>query len=169
MKWQTMVLPAIVSALLLSSGAATGQPGPDQGQGPGKGERPHRMWAELNLNDKQKEELKKLHDEMQEVRKKHREAVKTVRDKMKAELLKKESSQNVLYGYAGELGELHKQMTKDRTDHLLKVKKVLTPEQFKKIVEKEGRRHKGPPKRKGDWQHRGDGPHGKGAPGRGGN
>ena len=146
MKRNKLFTTTMALTMLFVAGTVFAQPGSGRGNGQGHckgsgpdGERPHRMWENLNLNDKQKEELKKLHDEMQEVRKKHIEAVKTVRDKIKTELLKKKSSQNVLYGYAGELGELHKQMTKERGDHLLKVKKVLTPEQFKQIVEHEGR------------------------------
>ena len=99
----------------------------------------HRMFADLNLSEKQQADLQTLHKEMQALRQKHMESVKAVRGKMKAELLKPDASQNVLYGYAGELGELHKQMSKDRSDHLLKVKKVLTPEQFSKLVEREER------------------------------
>jgi Spy/CpxP family protein refolding chaperone len=106
-------------------------------------QRKHRMMADLNLTEEQQNKLKVLHDEMMQIREKHMDAVKTVRDKMKAELLKKSPSQNTLYGYGGELGELHKQMSKDRTDHLLKVKKVLTAEQFSKLVEKEERMGRG--------------------------
>lgn len=134
------------------------------------------MFADLNLTAEQQQQLKALHDEMKSMREKNMESVKTVRDKMKAELLKADASSNVLYGYAAELGELHKQMSKDRCDHLLKVKKVLTPEQFAKLVEKEDRmgpgRGFGPPPEGGNCphsdmgcQHKGGGkcPHGSGA------
>lgn len=131
-------LSVLLSAAALSSVLiATGlQAQPRDGEGEN---RHHRMFADLNLSEKQKGDLKTLHQEMQELRLRHTESVKAVRDKMKTELLKSDASQNVLYGYAGELGELHKQMSKDRSDHLLKVKKVLTPEQFSKLVEREDR------------------------------
>jgi Spy/CpxP family protein refolding chaperone len=80
---------------------------------------------------------------MQKVREKHFEAVRKVRDKIKDELLKDSPSRKTLYGYAGELGELHKQITKERSNHLLKVKKILNPEQFKKLIEHENRMGKG--------------------------
>ncbi len=130
-------VPVFALILTVASVATWAQPAP--GSEAKKDGRHHRMWAELNLNEDQKNSLKALHQEMQELREKHMEAVRTVRSKIKTELLKPEPSQNVLYGYAGELGELHKQMSKDRGDHLLKVKKVLTPDQFVKLVEKENR------------------------------
>lgn len=139
MKTKLFILPLIALALAtapLSTAAA--QPGP-----PRDGKRQHRMWEDLNLKEDQKTKLKALHVEMQSVRTKHFEAVKTVRNKIKKELLKDNPSQNVLYGYAGELGELHKQISKDRGDHLLKVKKILTKEQFAKVLEHEGRKGKG--------------------------
>ena len=98
-----------------------------------------RMHAELNLSAEQQEKLKVLHQEMMQVRQKHMESVKAVRDKIRAELLKADASQNVLYGYAAELGELHKQMSVARADHLLKVKKVLSADQFAKLLDREER------------------------------
>jgi Spy/CpxP family protein refolding chaperone len=143
MKTKSIVLPLIALMLSAAPVHTFAQPGPGKGMGPGDGERPHRMWEDLNLKEDQKTELKKLHEEMQTVRKKHFEAVKTVRDKIKKELLKNNPSQNVLYGYAGELGELHKQMSKDRGDHLLKVKKILTKEQFTRLLDEKGPMGKG--------------------------
>ena len=145
MKSPKLLLPLIALVITLPPGSVPAQPrmhgaGPDSSKA---SQRNFRMFAGLNLTDDQQTKLKALHDEMMTIRKKHMEAVKTVRDKMKTELLKSDASQNTLYGYAGELGELHKQMTKDRTDHLLKVKKVLTPEQFSKLVEKEERMGRG--------------------------
>jgi Spy/CpxP family protein refolding chaperone len=160
MKRKHVWLPVVALALVLLPFGPVAQPGPRSGEGagPGKGRPPHRMWMELNLTAEQKEQLKALREEMQPIREKHMESVKAVRDKIKAELLKSDPSQNTLYGYAGELGELHKQMTKDRTDHLLKVKKILTPEQFSKLVEREEKMDhgKGFGHRGGKHPHKGD-------------
>ncbi|MBN1575584.1 MAG: Spy/CpxP family protein refolding chaperone [Chitinispirillaceae bacterium] len=189
MKMKRALLPVVIAALFLSStGPAQAGSEPGNGPGAGKSNRPHHRWAELNLTEEQKGKLKTLHEEMQPVREKHMEAVKTVREKIKAELLKTDPSQNTLYGYAGELGELHKQMSKDQGDHFLKIKKVLTPEQFAQLVEKDGgmmgrgkdfrpgkggagpRKGKACPHKgvtcphKSDTLRKGDRPHGGGAP-----
>lgn len=173
MKRMAILLPLITLLVIsFSGGVAAKQKHCRGGHGPessctanGK----HRMFDKLQLNEKQQNELKSLHDEMMGVRKKHHEAIKAVRDNMKKELLKKEPSQKSLNGYAAELGKLHTTMTKDRTDHLLKVKKILTAEQFSKLVEKEGKRGRGGPDhmrpgkcpRKGDCPHKQDCPRGK--------
>ncbi len=167
-----LLLPAVT--LLFS--LATAEPGPHhpcRGHG-GKGPdsacaagRKHRMFDDLKLTEEQQTKLKTLHDEMITVRKKHMEAVKSVRDKMRVELLKKSPARKTLDGFAGELGNLHKKMTKDRTAHLLKVKKVLTPEQFTRLVEKEERMECGHGRAMrpgkcpgmGDCQRRSDCPH----------
>lgn len=124
---------AALSSVLVASGLSA------QPSNPGSETKHHRIFADLNLSEKQQNDLKALHQEMKELRLHHMESVRAVRDRMKTELLKPDASQSVLYGHAAELGELHKQMSKDRSDHLLKVKKVLTPEQFSKLVEREER------------------------------
>ncbi len=156
MKRISAVLSFMTLLLFFSSINLAAQKGP----GPDKGKDRHCMWGDLNLTKEQQAQFKTLHEEMKGMREKHMEAVKTVREKMKVELLKAEPSQNTLYGYAAELGELHKQMTRDRSDHLLKVKKVLTPEQFSKLVEREDAMERGkgfgPHQGPGDHPHQGD-------------
>jgi len=165
MKKKTALVVAVACGLLLSAITVSAQPGEGQGRDPeGKFERSHRMWKDLNLTDDQKAKLKTLHDEMQQVRKKHFDAVKKVRDKIKDELLKDSPSQKTLHGYAGELGELQKQMTKERSDHLLKVKKLLKPDQFKKLLDHEQGMGKGKFGRKGNCNGC---PHRKGCCGKG--
>lgn len=176
MKRIALLLPAVT--LLFSLAAAAPGSRPCKGRGPDStcaAWKNHRMFDDLQLTQEQQTKLKTLHDEMMTVRKNHMEAVKGVRDKMKAELLKKSPSQKLLGGFAGELGELHKKMTQDRTAHLLKVKKVLTPEQFTRLVEKEDhmeRRfgngiHPGKCPKMGDCPRKGDCPHRKDCPHRG--
>jgi Spy/CpxP family protein refolding chaperone len=137
------ILPTIAAlVVVVASANLLAQPPSDVVKDDGK-QGHHRMFAELNLSEQQKEQLKTLHEEMQTIRQKHMGEVKKVREKIKAELLKNDPSQNILYGYAAELGKLHEQMSKEHGDHLLKVKKVLSPEQFAKIVEKENDREWG--------------------------
>lgn len=161
-------LISVLAATLLFGSVLTvaAQPGTGDGR---KGDHSphHRMYLDMNLTDQQKEKIEKLHNETQEFRTKHFKAVKTVRTKIKDELLKEKPSKKVLYSYADELGTLHKQMSKDHGDHLLKVKKVLTPKQFSTLVERQGKMHnvkgwksdssKCGPKSKGKCPHKGRG------------
>ena len=167
MKRMTILLPLITLIFILFAEETAAKPG--NGRKGNRSDssctavRKHRMFDELQLTEKQQYQLKSLHDEMTGVRENHHEAVKAVRDKIKNELLKKTPSRKTLNGYATELGKLHTGMTKDRTDHLLKVKEILTTEQFSKLVENEGQmRHKGfrgPGKQGGGCPHQNNCPH----------
>ncbi|MBN1602572.1 MAG: Spy/CpxP family protein refolding chaperone [Chitinispirillaceae bacterium] len=120
--------------------AAFAQKGPGSG-GPGC------FWKDMKLTTQQQENLKTLHDQMQETRKKHKNEVKTVRKKISDELLKDTPSTADLDTYSRELGDIHVRMTQERYNHLLKVKQVLTTEQFKMMISREDckkhYRHKG--------------------------
>lgn len=118
---------------------------------------------QLNLSADQKAKMKALREEMRTLRKANMEKMKVLREKSKEELLKAAPNKTVLYGYAKEMGDLHKAMAEQMADHLLKVKAVLTKEQFEKMMSKdflkgmrERRMHDGPPR---------GGPHGMGGPG----
>lgn len=95
---------------------------------------------ELNLTDEQHTQLKLLKLDMQKERILHFDEVKKVRNKIKEELLKEKPSQGTLNGYAKELGKLHGKLSEKRMAHLLKVKEVLSKEQFEKILSKELRK-----------------------------
>lgn len=120
-----------------------------------------KWWAQLNLTDDQKAKLKTLRQEMRESRKANFDKMKALLDKSKEELLKPAPTKAALYGYAKEMGDLHKAMAERMADHMLKVKTILTKDQFAKLLSKEmhppGMRemHKGP----NDAPH-GQGPHG---------
>jgi Spy/CpxP family protein refolding chaperone len=119
-----------------------------------------RLWAELELTEEQKVKLKELHQEIKDARRKNFEAARDIRTKIKDELIKENPSTSQLDLYAAELGEIHKQIAKQHNDHLLKVKTVLSSEQFSKIVNMEtegfgkyrmkaepGKNHKAPHKK----------------------
>ena len=55
----------------------------------------------------------------------------------KEELLKPAPNKAVLYGYAKEMGGLHKAMAEQMADHMLKVKTILTKDQFSKLLSNE--------------------------------
>ena len=96
-----------------------------------------KMFEQLNLTVDQKAKMKALRQEMQDLRKANMEKMKALRDKSKDELLKAAPNKTVLYGFAKEMGDLHKAMAEHMADHLLKVKAVLTKEQFEKMLSKD--------------------------------
>jgi len=102
----------------------------------GKGEHMKERWAQLGLTPEQETKLKELHQKSAPARREQFKKIEEVRAKINAELLKEKPSKKVLDGYAAQMGNLHKQMNESAIDHLLKVKAILTPEQFKKFTEK---------------------------------
>jgi Spy/CpxP family protein refolding chaperone len=102
--------------------------------------------AELNLTADQQAKLKTVHEDRMATAKPLFEQMKTIRDKLKTELLKTEPSKQVLDGYASQLGDLHRQLVQNMNEHLLRVKAILTTEQFSKMVNF-------------DWMHSGPGTH----------
>jgi Spy/CpxP family protein refolding chaperone len=119
----------------------------------------HKMWAQLGLSEDQKAKLKDMRTTMREFRKQNFEKMKTILDKSKEELLKQTPSQSVLYGYANDMGNLHREMSKQMADHMLKLKSILSKEQFTKLLSNEFRS----PMPGGPHGHAGhDGPHGGG-------
>lgn len=131
MKTTVMIKSLCVCAMLLVPMASFGQT-----HGPSSGKN-HHMWADLGLTDDQKVKLKELHQEIVALRDKNFETVRAIRTKIKDELLKESPSTTQLDSYASEIGEIHKEIARQHNNHLLKVKAVLTPEQFSKLVSKE--------------------------------
>ncbi len=111
--------------------------------------------AELNLTADQQEKLKAMHKEMIAAAKPLFDQMKAIRDKVKEELLKAGPSKQILDGYASRLGDLNKQMVQNMNEHLLKVKTILSPEQFSKLVNFDWMGS-------GPGMHRGKGGHGAG-------
>jgi Spy/CpxP family protein refolding chaperone len=90
--------------------------------------------AELNLTADQQGKLLALHKEKNAEAKPLFDQMKAIRDKVKAELLKSEPSKQALDNFASQLGDLHRQLVRNMNEHLLKVKAILTPDQFSKLV-----------------------------------
>jgi Spy/CpxP family protein refolding chaperone len=99
-------------------------------------ERGH-IWKELNLTDEQKAKLKELRSGQAPAHKKEGETMRDVRQKIKAELLKEKPDRVALNKLTDEIANSHRQMARDRTEHLLKVKQILTKEQFEKMLSAE--------------------------------
>lgn len=94
------------------------------------------MIQDLGLTKDQQVKMKSLHADMVNVRKERGSQMRAIMDKSKAELLKDSPSKALLYGLAKEMGEIRTEMAKNEVDHLLKVKSILSPEQFKKLLNK---------------------------------
>lgn len=109
-----------------------------------------KWWAQLNLTVDQQAKVKTLRAEMKDFRKANFEKMKSLLDLSKAELLKAAPNKSVLYGYAKEMGDLHKTMSEHMADHMLKMKSILTKEQFEKLLSRDmfmgphGMRHGSP-------------------------
>ena len=64
-------------------------------------------------------------------------------------MLKDKPDKNVLKKYSQEIANQHRLMADTMTDHLLKVKKILTKEQFEKMLSREFRHGMGKHHKKG--------------------
>jgi Spy/CpxP family protein refolding chaperone len=118
------------------------------------------MMADLNLTADQKAKLKTLREEMKPVREKQMEAMKGLRIKMRDELLKSKSDSRILADLAKLAGEAHATMVLKEQEHLIKVKAVLSADQFSKVLSREFVEH---PMRGPGGPHMEKGP--KGQPG----
>jgi Spy/CpxP family protein refolding chaperone len=112
-----------------------------------------KWWAQLNLTADQQAKLKALRSGTKDFRKANIEKMKSLLDKTKEELLKPAPSKAVLYGFAKEIGDLHKARSEHMADHMLTLKTILTKEQFQKFLSRDFHKGMGP----GEKGHR---PHG---------
>jgi Spy/CpxP family protein refolding chaperone len=89
---------------------------------------------ELGLTKDQQIKMRNIHLGMETLRKDNRDKIKAVLDESKAELLKEAPSRVVLYRLARDMGNLRREMAEKEADNLLKLKTILTDEQFKKLL-----------------------------------
>jgi Spy/CpxP family protein refolding chaperone len=161
-----ILVPAFLLAFLM--GATSLSAGPHDSSSVSMKDSLHQKWfAQLNLTGDQKAKMKALREEMRSLRKANREKMKALLDKSKEELLKAAPNKTVLYGIAKEMGDLHKAMSEHMADHLLKVKAILSKEQFEKMLSKDfmkGKREQGMRKGPGKDGSHGMGGHGPGEP-----
>jgi Spy/CpxP family protein refolding chaperone len=126
---------SIIGVLLCSVvfGAMAGPPPHDSTVAAGDSVH-QKFWAQLNLTVDQKQKLKAIREENKDFRKANFEKMRALLEKSKDELLKPSPSKSVLYGYAKEMGDLHKTEAEHMADHMLKLKTILTKEQFEKLI-----------------------------------
>lgn len=103
----------------------------------------------LDLTEEQKTKLQELRIEHKPAMVKIKETMKLIKQKSKEELLKDKPDKNVLKKYSQQIADQSRIMAESMTEHLLKVKKILSKEQFEKMLSKEFRYEMGKHKKKG--------------------
>jgi len=93
-----------------------------------------KMWAELNLTAEQEAKFKEINAQYAPARRENAQRIEELREKINQEILRDKPSKSMLIQYAGTIGELQKKMSLASVGHLLDIKAVLTPEQFKMFV-----------------------------------
>jgi Spy/CpxP family protein refolding chaperone len=111
----------------------------------------------LNLSADQTEKLKALRDEMKPLRQATQDQMRALREKSKDELLKANPSKSVLDDLARQMGEVHHQTALKEHEHLLKIKAILSKEQFEKLLSHDPLRDGGPRKPGGPGAYEGRG------------
>lgn len=123
-----------------------------------------RMAQELGLSKEQQAQLKELRQKHKTERPNTREEVKALRRQIAEELKKNSPSKSKIKTLADRIGEIHAANAVRMADHMLEIKKILTPEQFSKMLdmkEQKGQRKQqmGKGRGPGGKKHHG---HGKG-------
>ncbi len=94
------------------------------------------LFKELDLTSKQQEQLEKQRKTSRVQRKKHRSLLQDKQEKLRDEMEKKGTDKRKIEKIAGELKTLWGEAIEQRTDTILKIKEILTPEQFEKFQQK---------------------------------
>jgi Spy/CpxP family protein refolding chaperone len=103
---------------------------------PPKEDRMEAMEKDLGLSPEQKEKLKAHRQSHRQAAKALFEQLKAKRDALRQELEKPSVDDSRVQAIHGELKALHDKMADHRLAGILEVRKILTPEQFKKFSEK---------------------------------
>jgi Spy/CpxP family protein refolding chaperone len=128
---------AVAALAALVSVASAGEAECSHGKGGAKGDGHQQMWKQMGLTEQQRESLKALRLEQTTEVKEIGQKLRAVRKTVKEELLKDDPSSSVLDRAAADAGDLTEKLTESFVDHLLEVKKILTPEQFAKLLQRE--------------------------------
>ncbi|MGM0444137.1 MAG: Spy/CpxP family protein refolding chaperone [Fibrobacterota bacterium] len=139
MKNVTAILAAgvlMMAAATVSARSCNGPKGPGRGHGP----KARTCAQDLNLSQEQQEQLETLRKERREDRREwradHGYAGRRFRDSIRVELLKESPDTDELDRFADSLGALHRERAAGMSAHMLKVKEILEPEQFEKMLER---------------------------------
>jgi Spy/CpxP family protein refolding chaperone len=130
-----MSLSRFVKVAVIAACVAFSAPAKEPGRCPMSATGEHNDLENLGLTADQKAKHEALHKEMLPIVKEHQKTVKDIRDKMKTEFLKPAPDQYVLQGLSEQLEKANAAFAAKRLDHLLKLKAILTPDQFGKVIE----------------------------------
>jgi len=115
------------------AGAIRGQERPGR---PPKEERVQKIIDELGLTEEQVQQIKQNKIEHQEQAEILQEKMKQIHTAIRTELLKETSNEKTLKELADELKSVQAAMVDHRIESLLRLKDILTPEQFAQFTEK---------------------------------
>ena len=122
----------ITTLLLLLPAVASAQPGHEHGE--------HKPWKrgefakELNLTDEQRNKLKELHEARQKM-KQSGDEMQAKREELGQLLRDKNVGEDEIRKRARELNEQQNKMAAERIENLLKMRRVLSAEQFGKFLD----------------------------------
>ncbi|MEI8176495.1 MAG: Spy/CpxP family protein refolding chaperone [Candidatus Omnitrophota bacterium] len=137
-KFGSMTVIGVVAALFLVSAAYAGDAGCATGQCPKDGKKMEvkrqEMFKDLNLTDAQRTALQENRERQKEGMKAMFAGMKEKRGVFRQELEKEPIDMGKVNQIHNEIKQLQGQMADQRLAGILEVRKVLTPEQFKKFM-----------------------------------
>jgi Spy/CpxP family protein refolding chaperone len=89
----------------------------------------------LDITPEQQELMKKHREESREKMEELRQALKETRSTLREELRKADPDKNAINSTTSDMKALYGKLIDYRVDNFLKMKEILTPEQFKKLTE----------------------------------
>jgi len=147
-----------IAVLLVAAQPAYGQSACEGGgmkmQKEGGGGKFHAILEEMDLKPEQREQLWEQRAENREKMKEVNAALREERRSLRKELQKSDSSEQLIQNIVSKMKELEGERIDRRVDNFLKMKEILTPEQFQKMCQM-----------KKQAKHRKRGRHGKGSRG----
>jgi len=97
---------------------------------------PKGIFKDLNLTADQEKQMKGLFEHQKEDEKKKFEKIRGLQDKLDKEFLKDVPDESRIRSAAKDIKNIQSELLDEHFNHLLALRKVLTPEQFKKFIEK---------------------------------
>jgi Spy/CpxP family protein refolding chaperone len=123
-----------ILSLCLSPTFAYGKPmAQDPTEKGGKGCVARDITKELNLTPEQNQQLKAQRQQTRQTARELQEKIRTKRGELREALDKKDVDRNAVNKIIADLKELQGSMLEQRVDSILKMKTILTPEQFTKL------------------------------------
>lgn len=101
-----------------------------------------KIQEELGLTDEQVQQLDDYRNQQREQMKQDRQTMKQLKEEIKQETEKTEIDEAKIKSIHEQLKTLNNKMSDNRLDGILQLRKILTPEQFKKFNEARGKRGK---------------------------